>query len=143
MKCPRLTDDFCRSLVARRMLALGYGDDGFTMDAGGGGGVDTPTSGFYDQPAGPPSPAGDSIVNDSGSGFWSGFGDFFNVGVQAFTNIERTLNPPKTGGQLVWNPATQTYQAASAMTGRPVNSLMANPMVLLAGVVIIVLLLRK
>lgn len=147
-----------RNIVMRRLIALNYADPGYDFgsdpNAGGGGSepidwsqYDTPTDGgtvMY----GPPSPvslnSGDVSMTGN-SGFMSDISNLVRSFGSAAVGIMGAVSPPKPG-QLIYNPATGTYQPAGAMTSRQTASIggtFSNPIVLIAGLALLVLLLKK
>lgn len=145
-----------RNIVLHRLTCLGYFDE---LDGGGnyttGQPVPDPTP--YDTPSdpygsntyGPPSPVSvnsNDVSMSGNSGFMSDISSlvkaFAGAGAQIYTAVSGGPKP----GQLVYNPATGTYQQAGAMTTRQTASLggsFSNPLVLLAGIALLVLLLKK
>jgi hypothetical protein len=94
----------------------------------------------------------DSSINgaggseSSGSGFGGALDSLFSALPQLTTSIATAVNGPPRPGQLVYNPATHTYQPAGAMTSvqqAGFGSTLGNPLVLIAIAIAIVLLIRK
>jgi hypothetical protein len=101
-------------------------------------GVYDPVSGTYSDDSSP------SIYDQTDTSSWtSGLSDIFSAGADAFASIYRTVEPPKAG-TMVLNPNTGTYQAVGSMTTRQVAGMNPNTMLFLAaGILVVVLLLRK
>ena len=144
MKRVFLTDDYCRELVRRRMVALDYAIDdlsGIQEFPLNGGGFDInldpnfiplapgeTTGGAFPLPpdnAGlmlPPVQAG-----VAGSSWLSGIA---GIGT-AITGIFRAIDPPKPGTTL-YNPATGLPYGVDPRTGRPVVAAQTQSMITIA-----------
>jgi hypothetical protein len=85
-------------------------------------------------------------TTSSGGGFGGALDSLFSALPSLASSIGNIVAGPPKPGQLVYNPATGTWQPAGAMTTRQtaaVQGTVANPLVLVAIAVVVILLIRK
>lgn len=86
-----------------------------------------------------------TVADSSDGGGWaSGLTDLFSVATSAFTNVYRTVNPPKTG-QMVLDPRSGQYIPAGTVmhTTGPLAGVNTNTLLLVGAALLAVVLIGK